>query len=110
MSDHTTNPNLCKTPRDLLLRALGAIGSKIFRADDCRARDRGWQIIPRHGGLSRAYRDPRFDYLIPCPACNGRGHNPDGATCSGCHGSSRLVLNSADATQPRRGQRGGERS
>jgi RecJ-like exonuclease len=110
MLDHTTNPNLRKTPRDLLLRTLSAIGSKIFRTDDCRARDRGWQITSRHGGLSRTYRDPRFDSLIPCPACNGRGYNPDRITCSGCDGSGRLVLDEADATQLRRGQQGGGRS
>jgi hypothetical protein len=110
MLDDTTNPNLRKTPRDLLLRMLSAIGSKIFRTDDSRARDRGLQIIPRHGGLSRTYRDSRFDYLIPCPACNGRGFNPDRTTCSGCDGSGRLVLDRADATQLRRGQPGGGRS
>ena len=109
MLDHTTNPNVRKTPRDLFLRALSAIGAKIFRVDDRRARDRGWQVIPRHGGFSRTYRDPRFDYLIPCPACNGRGYNPDRATCPGCRGSGRLVLDSADVTQPRRGQQGGGR-
>jgi len=47
MKDHTTNPVVRKTLRDLLLRGLSAIGSKIFQADDCRARDRGWQISPR---------------------------------------------------------------
>jgi hypothetical protein len=105
MLDHTTNPNPRKTPRDLLLRALSSIGGKIFRTDDCHARDRGWQIIPRHGGLSRTYRDPRFDYLIPCPACNGRGYNPDRTTCFGCRGSGRLVLDRAGTTQPRRPRR-----
>ncbi len=106
MLDHTTNPNLRKTPRDLLLRMLSAIGSKVFRTDDCRARERGWQVIPRHGGLSRTYRDPCFDYLTPCPACNGRGYNPDRTACSGCRGSGRLVLDRTDTTQPRRGQQG----
>jgi len=104
MLDHTTNPNLRKTPRDLLLRVLNAIGSKIFQTGDCRVRGQGWQVIPRHGGLSRTYRDPRFDYLIPCQACNGRGYTTDGTSCFACDGSGRLVLDGADTTQPRRGQ------
>jgi hypothetical protein len=109
MLDHTTNPNVRKTPRDLLLRILSAIGSKIFRTDHCRAHDRGWQITPRHGGLSRTYRDPRFDYLTPCPACGGRGYKPERTTCSGCHGSGRFVLDRADTTQPRPGHHEGGR-
>jgi RecJ-like exonuclease len=104
MLDHTTNPNLRKTLRDLPLRLISAIGSKIFRTDDCRARERGWQVIKRNGGLSRTYRDPRFDYLTPCPACGGRGYNPDRATCPSCDGSGRLVLDRANTSQPRREQ------
>jgi RecJ-like exonuclease len=104
MQDHTTNPNLRKSPRNLLLRMLSAIGSKIFRTDDCRARERGWQVTPRYGGLSRTYRDPRFNSLTPCPACDGRGYNPDLTTCSRCAGSGRLVLDGSNTTQPRRGQ------
>ena len=104
MLDHTTNPNMRKTPRDLLLRALSAIGGKIFRTGDHRAHDRGWQVIPRHGGLSRTYRDPRFDYLIACSACNGRGYNSDRIGCSDCRGSGRLVLDRASTTQSGREQ------
>jgi hypothetical protein len=104
MKDHTTDPVVRKTLRDLLQRGLSAIGSKIFRTDDCRARDRGWQIIPRRSGLSRRYRDPRFDCLISCTACTGRGCNPDGATCSDCHGTGRLVLDPVAVSQQRRRQ------
>jgi hypothetical protein len=109
MLDDTTNPTLRKPP-DLLLRLLSTIGSKIFRADDCYAREHGWQISPRHGGLSRAYRDPRFDSLISCAACNGRGFRPDRTTCPDCGGSGRLDLDQTGTT-PGRGQQGqGERS
>jgi hypothetical protein len=104
MKDHTTNPVIRKILRDLLLRRLGAIGSKIFREDDRRARDRGWQIIPRHGGLGRTYRDPRFDHLVGCAACNGNGCDPDGITCSGCHGTGRITLGPAAVSQLGRGQ------
>jgi hypothetical protein len=105
MLDHTTNPNLRKTLRDLLLRAFRAIGSKIFRTDDRRARQRGWQIIPHHGGLSRTYRDPRFDNLSLCPICRGGGDNLCRTTCPGCCGSDSLVLGRVGATQPIRGHR-----
>ena len=104
MLDHTTNPDLRKTPRGLLLCVLGAISKKIFRADDSCARDQGWQIIPRHGGLSRTYRDPRFDHLVACTACNGHGCYPSGVTCSGCNGTGRIVLDPADVSRPGRGQ------
>jgi hypothetical protein len=42
MKDHTTNPVIRKTLRDLLQRRLNAVGGKIFRQDDRRARDQGW--------------------------------------------------------------------
>lgn len=92
MLDHTTNPNLRKTYRDLVFRALNAIGIKIFQTDDRRARERGWQVVTRQGGLGRTYRDPRFNCLIPCPACNGRGHMSDGSACSACQRTGRTVL------------------
>jgi len=103
MRDNTTNPDV-RALTGLLQRGLSAIGNKIFRADDCRARDQRWQIIPRHGGLSRTYRDARFDNLIACTACNGRGCHPRGATCSTCHGTGRIVLDPATVFQPGRGQ------
>ena len=104
MKDDTTNPVVRKTLRDLLLRGLSAIGSKIFQADDCRAHDRGWQIIPRHSGLSRSYRDPRFDYLSSCTACNGHGCNSSGVSCSGCNGTGRIALDLAAISRPGRGE------
>jgi len=104
MKDHTTNPGDRKTLRDLLLRALGAIGSKIFEDDDSRARDRGWQVLPRHNGLSRNYRDPRFDCLAACAACNGRGRKPGDTACSDCDGTGRIVLNLTAVWQLGRGQ------
>jgi hypothetical protein len=56
MKGHTTDPYVRKTLSDLLLCRLSATGSKIFREDDSRVRDRGWQVIPRHGFPSRRYR------------------------------------------------------
>jgi hypothetical protein len=36
-------------------------GLRVFARTDAEARWQGWQIIERHGGLSRRYRDRRFD-------------------------------------------------
>jgi hypothetical protein len=104
MKDHTTNTGVRKTLRDLLLCALSAIGGKTFREEDRWARDHGWQTIPRHGGLSRTYRDPRFDYLTACTACSGRGCDPRGVVCSDCDGTGRVILNPAAVSRPGRGQ------
>jgi hypothetical protein len=67
-----------------------AIGRRIFWSSDRQAHQHGWQVIPRYGGLSRTYRDPRFDYLATCMTCNGRGRNPRGSTCSDCQGTGRV--------------------
>jgi hypothetical protein len=104
MKDHTTNSSNRKTPGDLLLRVLSTIGSKIFEENDRRARDQGWQIVQRRRGLGRSYRDPRFDYLIACTACNGRGCNPRGIACSDCGGAGRIILTPTAVSQLGRGQ------
>ena len=54
-----------------LLNRLEAAGNRLFAADDQRAAARGWQITPGTYGLSRRYRDPRFDTLISRPSCDG---------------------------------------
>jgi hypothetical protein len=104
MKDLTTESVVRKTPSDLAIRALRALGNKIFRTDDCRARDRGWQVIPCHGGVGRTYRDKRFDDLAPCAACSGRGCTRYGVTCAECDGTGRLVLDSAVTSRQRREQ------
>jgi hypothetical protein len=104
MKDDTTNSHARATVTDLLRRALSAIGNKIFQADDRRARDRGWQVVPRHGGLSRSYRDPRFDRIVLCTACNGRGRDPREVACSHCYGAGRIVLDPAALSERGRGQ------
>jgi hypothetical protein len=88
----------------LLQRVTSAIGRKIFRSSDCQAHQNGWQMIPRHGGLSRTYRDPRFDYLAACTTCNGRGRNPHGATCPDCQGIGRISF-APDIISERRQER-----
>lgn len=85
----------------LLQRGSSTIGKKIFRSSDCQAHQHGWQIIPGHGGLSRTYRDPRFDHLAACMTCNGRGRDPRDITCSDCQGTGRVFL-ALDVTSKQR--------
>jgi hypothetical protein len=42
---------------------LRRVGQAAFRADDEFARRRGWTVEVGRFGLSRVYRDPRFDLL-----------------------------------------------
>lgn len=104
MLDHTTNPNVRKTPLDLLLRLVRAFGSKIFQKDDQFAADQGWQIVSRHGGLSRTYRDPRFNSLASCPVCDGLGNVPDSSICTRCGRSGRITLDETNTIPPGPGE------
>jgi hypothetical protein len=69
-----------------------AAGDRLFREDDARARGYGWQVQVRHGGLSRTYRDPRFDGLQSCPACRGSGIDQHERACDRCSGAGRIRL------------------
>lgn len=107
MSDRTTHSDHCKIYSFFLSRLksrLSAITQQVFAVPDTHARRHGWQVTVTRGGFGRRYRDPRFDYLAPCAACNGRGCNPHGTTCSACHGTGRIVLDPAAVSQPRRGR------
>jgi hypothetical protein len=39
------------------------VTDRIFAESDARARRHGWSVEVRAGGMSRRYRDPRFDSL-----------------------------------------------
>jgi hypothetical protein len=68
------------------------IWDRLFAADDARARERGWQITVQRGGLSRSYRDPRFDLLMACAECRGAGVGAEDRPCRVCPGTGRLAL------------------
>jgi RecJ-like exonuclease len=68
-----------------------AIGDRLFRASDAGARRYGWQVKIGHGGLSRTYRDPRFDLLQTCPACLGTGAIRQEQACGRCSGTGRIT-------------------
>ena len=106
MPHRTTRSDHCKIYGFLLkLKSrLSAIAQQVFAGPDADARRHGWQVTVTHGGFGRSYRDARFDYLVPCMACNGRGYNPRGTTCSACHGTGRIVLDSAAVSRPEQGQ------
>jgi hypothetical protein len=73
-----------------LLNRLEAAGNRLFATDDQQAAEHGWQITPGRHGLSRRYRDPRFDALISCPDCHGNGAT-DGWPCPACRATGRLT-------------------
>ena len=74
-----------------LARHLRALGDRLFFEDDAQALRHGWQIQSRHAGLSRIYRDPRFDQLAECPDCHGRGSRA-GFRCTHCSATGRIHL------------------
>jgi hypothetical protein len=74
-----------------LARRVRSAGDRLFHASDARALARGWQITAGRSGLSRAYRDPRFDLLESCPGCGWSGKNAR-RPCAGCAGSGRITL------------------
>jgi hypothetical protein len=46
---------------EFLADRLRAAGDRLFCADDERALGHGWEVRSGRFGLSRTYRDPRFD-------------------------------------------------
>ena len=73
----------------LLIRAAG---NRLFQAEDERARQYGWQITVRSGGLARTCRDPRFDRFRSCPACRGTGAGPAEKPCDRCAATGRITV------------------
>jgi RecJ-like exonuclease len=76
----------------LLAAQVRAVGDRLFQEEDDHAHRHGWQIEVRHGGLSRTYRDPRFDQLQGCPACDGTGMSQPNLACDACSGTGRIRL------------------
>lgn len=68
------------------------IPDRLFGADDLTAIQHGWEIERGRLGLSRTYRDPRFDMLASCGACHGRGWAQPGRPCLVCGGTGRVTL------------------
>lgn len=73
-----------------MARLLDNMGQRLFASADARARQRGWEVTQRSGGLGRSYRDPRFNSLVRCASCRGTGE-VDEAPCGPCGGTGRLT-------------------
>ena len=79
-------------PTGWLARLIRTAGDRLFEAEDARARQYGWQITARHGGLARTYRDPRFDRFRSCPDCRGTGTDRGDQPCDHCAGTGRVTV------------------
>lgn len=77
-----------------LARLTEKAGNRLFAGDDQAARNHGWQVIARWGGLGRRCRDPRFDTLRACPECEGGGY-AGGEPCGVCQGTGRVTRDSS---------------
>jgi len=74
-----------------VISLLRRIGAAVFRKDDDFARQQGWEITEGRFGLSRSYRDPRFNELASCPVCGGTG-SAGKTRCARCSGTGRVRL------------------
>lgn len=81
-----------------LASRIRSAGRRLFLADDARAIASGWQITHGRWGLSRTYRDPRFDMLASCAVCGGEGKTAD-RPCTRCAGTGRITLMAGQAQQ-----------
>jgi hypothetical protein len=93
-SEDKTSTSLVDWPTRLLRN----LGLRLFAGADARARQHGWKVTQRNGGLGRRYRDPRFDSLVRCSSCAGTGGS-DAAACEPCGGTGRLALYQAAQMQ-----------
>lgn len=91
----TSNGKASLDPLSLLHKLAELIGTWLFAGDDSRAASHGWQILPGGGGLSRRYRDPRFDTLRACGRCAGRGTLAE-RPCATCAGTGRITPHQRD--------------
>ena len=70
----TAGPAMWKRIRGSLVARIRAFSDRFFRDLDEQARQHGWNMQTGPYGLSRSYRDPRFDALRA-----QRDHPPDRA-------------------------------
>jgi hypothetical protein len=88
-------PRLLTGPDDRLTSwmsyCLAQAGDLVFATSDAEASWHAWDIERRDAGLARAYRDPRFDTLVPCPRCHSVSTVADGSICRPCSAAERLV-------------------
>ena len=66
--------NTGRKPENWITRLLDRAERRLFVADDAAAAARGWEVRRRPGGRGREYRDPRWDMVSACCACDGHGY------------------------------------
>lgn len=88
----TGRANPCGSALRWLAGRIRLAGDRQFSEDDTWARQHGWLIEARRGGLSRSYRDPRFDNLSRCRECHGSGTDESDRPCRRCSGTGRVRL------------------
>ena len=84
---------------------VGTVGDRLFQAEDARARQSGWHIRARCGGLARTYRDPRFGSLRSCAICRGTGTGLADQACERCRGTDRITVVQQSPPDRGRGRR-----
>lgn len=59
--NRTTGLPAVQGRRSRLRRCIDRLSLMVYAAPDAKAREQGWVVKQGWGGLSREYRDPRFD-------------------------------------------------
>jgi hypothetical protein len=83
-----SSPGPSEVPRRIT-RLLDAVDRWLFRDLDLRATARGW-TVRRTGRFEREYRDPRWDLVVRCEACDAEG-TVGAHTCPDCGGRGRIL-------------------
>jgi hypothetical protein len=75
-----------------LVQLLRKWEDRLFAAEDAAARVRGWQVSRPQKGFGRVYRDPRWDSISACEACDGDGMTA-AKPCLSCGGQGTIRRN-----------------
>jgi hypothetical protein len=80
-----------------ITRLLDALDRWFFRDPDLHATARGW-TVRRTRRFEREYRDPRWDLVVRCEACDAQG-TVGAHTCPDCDGRGRILSGAEPAAQ-----------
>lgn len=74
---------------------------RLFHTDDDKAKARGWEVRAMRSGLGRVYRDPRWNSVFDCLACQGSGTAVDDSDgCAECRGTGVVRLGGLSSGRP----------
>lgn len=80
-------------------RVLDRWVERLFVTDDAAAVARGWEVRRLPSGWGREYRDPRWDLIAACTACDGEGCQ-GARSCAECDGAGTVRTASAADAEP----------